>query len=177
MRLIIILLLCGTFSFGQKTKSKVVKPNYDKNFTENLIGRIGDFSFSGLSFEKFKIGDVFDPLNISDSIKPKSTYNKDGDYYLYVFSVMDEWNNFFVSYKVKNNRIFAYSITFHSLEDFLSLLKYFKIFELRSDSERGYRLDENNYLVIAKEREDFYDRYNFFVYGLEQIYEIKSEKK
>ena len=59
----------------------------------------------------------------------------------------------------------------------MSLLKYFKIFELRSDSERGYRLDENNYLVIAKEREDFYDRYNFFVYGLEQIYEFDSEKK
>lgn len=155
----IILLLVNIFSFAQ-TKKPV--NTFKKEYKEYLIGMKDWHLYYGDFLRKFPLGSVFEKSDIAET--PEVEHYQKMDVYQYVYKMGDEGN--YIIW-VKSGKIIRRQIVLFELTPFYYLCDFYALNNKDYVSGKGFKINNEEYLVILKERQDQYDSYTLDFRGLE----------
>lgn len=155
-----LFILISGFMFSQVKKAKPVE-QFDKDLTDYIVG-VNYIPDENDFFQKFIIGDKFDDKIIIGET-PKVEYIKSTDSYVYTYK-LDSAN---IIVYIKNSRIYRKVIYVFDFSMFMSLVKRYSFFDKPFEDSKGFKMNENYYLVVSKLRKSDYDSFCFDFKGLE----------
>lgn len=154
-------------------KKKTASNEFAKEYNEYLIKSEGLGKSLYDLITMFKIGNIFDKSTINT--EPSVKYNEKMDAYKYIYK-LDDYNLIFL---VKNGKIIEKEIIVFDLISYQELFNALNIQNKEFIVEKGFKINEEEFLRILKSRQKDYDSYSFDFTGLEYynlLDYIKSEK-
>lgn len=169
--LTIMLSIMPILCFSQKKK---LASNNVKEYREYLAKSegLGKALYDVIS--KCKMGSIFDKSAIDE--EPSVDYNKKMDAYEYVYK-LDECN---IIFYVKNGKIIEKIMVVFNLTYYQELVNYLDLRNKEFTIEKGFKINDDEYLIISKSRKNDYDSYSFDFTGLEYhnlLDYLKSKEK
>lgn len=156
----VIFLLVSIFSFAQTKKP--VNNSFKKEYKEYLVAMKDWHLYFGDFLRKFPLGTVFEKSDVTAT--PEVDYFQKIDTYEYVYKMGDEGN--YIIW-VKNGRIIRRQVVIFDMSAFYYLCDFYDLKDKEFLSGKGFKMNDEEYLVILKERHDEYDSYTFDFRGLE----------
>jgi len=152
---ILILLITMVCFASAQQKKKIIKDTFDKDFIELLTSTKNSPHEALYYDQEFPLGGQYEkPVLLSED--PKVTYLQKSSLYYYLFKLEDVN----IALYLKDNKIVEKTFTVFDLSDFISLIHKYDINNKEFISGKGFKISDNNYVMISKTRQDKYDSYS-----------------